>query len=218
MKIQSPYSTEQWNDYARVFSAVTTPCQAQVYEAASEHLSGHVADFGCGTAKITPWLADNPRVTAYTGIDYAPHMVQRARQALRKLATEHFTVQQCRIEQATGPYDSGVSIQSYYSWPEPRSVLAHIHRQLRPGGIFVLASANSNLCLEKLIASARKTLIEHPDFEEFLRYNRQLAEATGARFPSLHVLIDEAADAGFVVEEAHQGFFFGGLNFLVLRR
>ncbi len=212
------YPASEWNSYARLFAAVTTSVQLEVYREACLHLQGNVVDCGCGSAKISPFLADNEQVSAYTGVDYAAEMVTAARWVISTLDRPSFAIQHCKIEELQGCFDSAVSIQSYYAWPDPLLTLRHIASLLVDDGVFVLATPNKNLSLEKLAKDIRKELLAHPDFEAYREYNLKLAANPQANFISLDDLVRQVQQAGFAVQEAHQRHFQGGLNFLVLRK
>lgn len=212
------YPESDWNSYARLFAAVTTSVQLAVYREACLHLHGKVVDCGCGSAKISPFLADNEQVSSYTGIDYSAEMVTAAEWVVSTLERDSFSIQHSKIEDAVGRYDSAVSIQSYYTWPEPLVTLQHIADFLVEGGQFVLATPNPSLSLAKLAKDARKELVAHPDFQAFQDYNLQLAANPQANFVSMDALIKQVQQVGFEVVECHQKHFQGGLNFLVLRK
>lgn len=212
------YPESDWNSYARLFAAVTTSVQLAVYREACLYLRGNVVDCGCGSAKIAPFLVDNEQVSSYTGIDYSAEMVTAAEWVVSTLERNDFGIQHCKIEDAVGHYDSAVSIQSYYSWPEPLVTLEHIAGLLVEGGQFVLATPNPSLSLVNLAKDARKELVAHPDFQAFQDYNLQLAANPQANFVSMDALITQTQQVGFAVIECHQKHFQGGLNFLVLRK
>lgn len=212
------YEISEWENYARLHASVTTSVQLNLYHEACEHLSGAVVDCGCGSAKIAPLLADKESVTSYTGVDYAQEMVTVARQVIQTLHRPSFTILHSMIEGVTNRFDSAVSIQSYYAWPDPLLTLKHIHTMLRDGAKFVLATPNGELCLEKLLQDAEKELIAHPDFSAFKNYNLKLAHNPEANFVSMDNLVRQAQQAGFMIEECHQRHFRGGINFLVLRK
>lgn len=212
------YPESDWNSYARLFAAVTTSVQLAVYREACLYLRGNVVDCGCGSAKIAPFLVDNEQVSSYTGIDYSAEMVTAAEWVVSTLERNDFGIKHCKIEDAVGHYDSAVSIQSYYSWPEPLVTLEHIAGLLVEGGQFVLATPNPSLSLVNLAKDARKELVAHPDFQAFQDYNLQLAANPQANFVSMDALITQTQQVGFAVIECHQKHFQGGLNFLVLRK
>lgn len=215
------YPVSEWEKYARLHASVTTSFQLAVYKEACKYLSGSIVDCGCGTAKIAPLLADNNTVISYTGVDFAEEMVIVSKWILQKLQQKSFTIEHSKIEELKGKegfFNSGVSIQSYYSWPNPLLVLRHIYKMLASGGVFVLVTPNQSLSLEKLAKESEKELIAHPDFEAFKEYNLQLAGNTQANFISMDGLISQAQEVGFKVQECHQNHFLGGLNFLVLKK
>lgn len=154
------YSVSTWANYAEVFSSVMTSVQLEVYKAACLHLTGDVVDFGCGTAKIAPFLADNPKVHSYTGIDYAEDMVKVAQQVFQAIGKPNYTAQHGKIEDAQGCYSSAVSIQSYYAWSNPIETLKHIYTLLEDNALFVLATPNKSLQLEALAKELEKELID----------------------------------------------------------
>ena len=212
------YPKHHWENYARLFLSVTTSIQLEVYKEASKHLSGDVADFGCGTAKISPFLADKESVTSYTGIDYASEMTETAQWVIDTIEKPNFKVQTAKIEEANGFYTSGVSIQSYYAWPEPLKTLQHIASLLEKDALFVLATPNQSLQLEVLAKDIEKELIGHPNLQAYKEYNLKLAANTDAHFIDMVDLITQVQEVGFGIVEAHQRFFKGGLNYLLLRR
>jgi len=215
------YPVSEWEKYARLHASVTTSFQLAVYKEACKYLSGDIVDCGCGTAKIAPFLANNKKVTSYTGIDYAEEMVMVARWVLQKLQQKSFSIEECKIEELKGKegyFTSGVSVQSYYSWSDPLLVLSHIYNMLASNGIFVLVTPNQSLSLEGLAIEAEKELIAHPDFDAFKDYNLQLASNTQANFISMNDLISQTQEVGFRVQECHQKHFRGGVNFLVLKK
>ena len=213
------YSINDWNNYARLFASVTLSAQLDVYKEACAHLFGDVVDCGCGSAKIAPFLIDQQNIKSYTGLDYSKEMVEVASWVVQQLGRADFNIWQSKIEEFNGNlFDSAVSVQSYYSWPEPEKVLKHIYNMLKPNGIFVLATANPKLPFDEMAKDAWRELLTHPDFEAFKAYNLKLASNPYARFVSLNDLVQEAMQVGFKVESAHQRYFRGGLNFVILSK
>jgi SAM-dependent methyltransferase len=215
---QPAYPVSEWGAYARLFASVTTSVQLAVYREACTYLLGDVVDCGCGAAKIAPLLADNEGVLSYTGIDYAQEMVAVARWVVGTLQHPDFSIHPGKIEETGGCFTSAVSIQSYYSWPEPLVTLRHIFGMLADDAVFVLATPNRNLCPEKLLKEAEKELLAHPDFQAYKAYNLKLATNPQANFISMDALVRQVQQVGFQVLECHQRHFSGGLNFLVLHK
>ena len=220
------YSTSEWNYYAWLHASVTTSFQLAVYKEARKYLSGDIVDCGCGTAKIAPLLvdrklADNNYVKSYTGIDFSEEMVSVSRWVLGRIKQASFSIEHSKIEELNGmdgSFTSGVSIQSYYSWPDPILVLSHIYKLLAKNAIFVLVTPNQSLSLIELIKEVESELIAHPDFQDFKKYNLQLAGNAQANFVSMNELINQIQQVGFTVQTCHQNHFKGGLNFIVLKK
>ena len=209
------YRIHDWNRYAGLHASVTTTKQLEMYYDAATYLTGNVVDFGCGTAKIAP-LLDAKSVETYTGVDLSKDMVDVASATVKSLCSFPTEIRHCEIDAITGQFDSAVSIQSYYAWSEPIETLKRIKSVLAVEGRFVLANANENLRLDKLLEQAERELAWHPDFAEFKAYNLELKSNNDAYFPSMDQLIRDVQLAGFRVLECHQRHFEGGLNFLVL--
>ena len=212
------YSVSTWTHYAEVFSSVMTSVQLEVYKATCLHLTGNVVDFGCGTAKIAPFLADNPKVISYTGVDYAEDMVKIAQQVFQTIGKPNYTAQHRKIEDAQGCYSSAVSIQSYYAWSNPIETLKHIYTLLEDNALFVLATPNKSLQLETLAKEIEKELIGHPNLQAYKEYNLKLAANPDAHFINMGELSHQVQQAGFQIIEAHQYFFNGGINFIVMEK
>lgn len=215
----APYPISIWDGYAELFASVTTSMQLAVYKEACLHLSGTVIDCGCGSAKIAPFLATDERVFSYTGIDSSAAMIKVAQWLLQKIEHPRFDVWESQIESMpTGQFTSGVSIQSYYSWPEPIIVLQAIHRILAPQAVFVLATPNRQLPVDALVKEATQELLAHPYFAAYRDYNLQLAMDSKAHFVDMDDLVGQVRQVGFQLQEGHQRHFRGGLNFLVLTK
>jgi len=206
----------KWDEYAPVFSQITTRFQIEMYEESAKWLSGDIIDCGCGSGKLAPYL---PRqVTGYLGVDSSPMMINLAEQTLKTIARADFAANCQSIEDVTGLYDSAVSLQSYYSWVDPQKILIRIHDLITVSGVLVLASANSALDIEMLLDKASKEWILFPDWENYARYNRQLAAKPEGNFATLDTLVSQLRDAGFKILDAHTHLFQGGVNFVVVRK
>lgn len=144
-------------------------------------------------------------------------MVTTGNKVMQILNRPSFSIKHCKIENMMECFDSGVSIQSLYSWSKPKRTLRHIYQILESNSIFVLATANDKLNLEPLINDAEKVLAGHPHMEIYKQLNLQFANAKGY-FISLDELIRVVQSIGFFVLEAHQNYFHGGINFLILEK
>ncbi|MBX3629683.1 MAG: class I SAM-dependent methyltransferase [Nitrosomonas sp.] len=210
------YGPGTWNTYARYFFGVTTSFQLDLYREAARHSQGNVIDLGCGTAKLAPIVLDNPSVNSYTGIDASETMISLAQQLSELFGRERFNLIHGEIESlAHQRYASGVSINSYYSWPDPAKTLAHIYDVLEDGAIFVMATPNDKLNMPEILYQCEKELIGHPYFEIFKQMNLSLAENDDAGFLAMDALIRQIQHAGFRVQNCNQSFYADGMNFLV---
>ena len=215
------YQQYQWNRYAASFGSVQTNFQRELQLATLSHLTGNVADFGCGTAKLAPMLNGIDKVSSYLGIDYSRQMIDSANVLMSSLNHASFTVQESKIEEFTGrSFDSAVSINSYYSWPEPEMVLRHIAELLKPGGMFVLATPNRQIRkqMPKMLREAEKELLLHPCWSAFKAQNLAIVDNEDAHFITMDDLITQVRTVGFEVHSCHQSFYLGALNFLVLSK
>lgn len=130
-----------------------------------------------------------------------------------------FSTFEGKIEDYQGKiFDSAVSLNSYYTWPDPANVLQHIHSLLKTNGTFVLATPNTKLDMLAMDRQARKELLTHPNYEQFRKINLELTNNDNAQFIDMDDLIKQVQSVGFTVVSCHQGFYLGGLNFLVLNK
>jgi SAM-dependent methyltransferase len=212
------YPEATWNNYAELFSGIMTSIQLEVYKASATYMFGDVVDCGCGTAKLAPFLVDKIDIRSYTGIDFSPEMVEIAQRNLDFYAHPNFKVKCKKIEDIEGSYHSAVSIQSYYAWSDPVKNLQHIYDCLTPQGIFVLATPNLSLDLNRLAIDLEKELLGHPYLAAYKQYNLEIAANTEAVFIKMDALVDQVYGVGFKVIEVHQRVFRGGLNYLVLKK
>ena len=213
----APYLQSEWNDYADTHLSVLPSLQLTMYKAVSKHLTGRVADFGCGTARITPFLTENEHVSGYLGVDYSENMVKNARWLIDQLNVDNYQIKHSKIEDINdNSFDSALSINSYYTWDDPSKILAHIRASLKPAASFILVTPNKKMDMEKLAKEADKELIGHPHYPIFRQKNLQLAGNEKALFVEMGDLIKQVSSVGFQVVSCHQDFYLGGLNFLHL--
>lgn len=216
---QAIYTPAEWDDYAASHLSVTTRFQQNLYQTTADLLHGHVADFGCGSGKIAPYLCANAKVHAYSGFDASKEMVSVANTIINKLNARTFHVYHEKIEDVgQGNFTSALSINSLYAWPEPLVQLRKINALLTDGATFVLATPNKQLDMERLLLESSKELIAHPHYSGFKQQNLNFARNEKAHFISMDALIGLVRRSGFEVVQCHQTFFLGGINFLILRK
>lgn len=211
------YEREGWDDYAVAFQSVMPSLMTELNQAVARRMYGDVIDFGCGAAKIAPFVLEVPEVRSYTGLDYAPAMVERARWILGRFPCKPGRILEGRIEDfGAGGFDSALSINSYYAWDAPLRTLEVIYRSLVKGGTFVLATPNPSIDMARLLAFAEKEMVAHPHWETFKIQNLAFCDNQRARFVLMDDFVAQVRSVGFGIIEANQRFYLGGINFLVL--
>ncbi|MBU0499553.1 MAG: class I SAM-dependent methyltransferase [Gammaproteobacteria bacterium] len=213
------YLREDWDDYAMAFQGIMPSMMLQLNQAVADRMGGDVIDFGCGAAKIAPFILEKTSVRSYTGLDYAPEMVTRARWMLAQFPGKPCVILEGKIEEARlGCHDSALSINSYYAWENPLRALSCIFRALRENGTFVLATPNPLIDMPALLKASERELIAHPYWQRFREQNLAFCGNGTARFIEMDELIAQVRSVGFRVAEAHQKLYMGGLNFLHLEK
>ncbi len=220
----SVYKKEVWNEYAMNFLAVTPSKMLELNKAVASLAYGEVCDFGCGAAKIAPFVLDNAKVTGYTGIDSSTEMVKLARWHLMhfpekpsQVIQEYLEViNKANIYQKEDGFDFGLSINSYYAWDQPEAILTRIYHTLKSNGRFVLVTPNQQLDMEAMLPEARRELVANPYFEGFVDQNRSISENNKAHLVDMDMLVEQVRGVGFKIVEVNQQFYDRGLNFLVL--
>jgi len=217
--MQQNHIIADWDAYAQSFQSVMPSKMLQLNKEVASHVYGNVADFGCGAGKILPFVVNQKSVRSYTGIDLASDMVEKARWMAERFPNKPIKIIENRIEEVTlESVDSAMSINSYYTWLKPASVLAHIYKQIKPGGLFILVTVNPDIDMPGLLQEAEMELVAHPHWEDFKMHNLAIMDSEQANFVDLGTLLSAASESGFRVLEAHQKLYAGGLNFLVLSR
>jgi SAM-dependent methyltransferase len=236
MKNETAYAVDVWDQYARAFLAIMPSMMFELNKAVAALAKGNVFDFGCGAAKIAPFILERNEVSSYTGIDYSPRMVELARWHLKQFPSKPSNIMCGRIEEidrepaevdvmpgvtiTVSPkrYDFGLSINSYYTWDTPEIVLRTIYHILEAEGEFVLVTPNPRLNIEKILEDVKKEQVANPYFETFKEQNRAIVGNEKALFVDMNDLILQVQKVGFKVIEAKQNFYHNGLNFLYLKK
>jgi len=91
-----------------------------------------ILDLGCGTGQLTEKIAIAG--AKVLGIDYAPTMIEKARQNYPHL---QFVVGDARDFQVEQPFDAVFSNAVLHWIPEADAAIRCIHQALKPGGRFV---------------------------------------------------------------------------------
>lgn len=213
------YSASDWNPYARVFGSVQTRVQHELQHAAVKPLHGDVVDCGSGCSKLAGLLSDRTDISGYVGIDCSEQMIELANWYIGQFEKPNYSTFLGRIEDFHERlFDSAVSLNSFYAWPNPKEVLSHIYDLLKPGGTFVLGTLNPALDLFKIDKEERKELIFHPDYQEFREHNLSIVENDAGNYLEMDDLVELLRSVGFKLMSCHQEFYLGGLNFVVMKK
>lgn len=215
----SSHRITDWDAYAAPFQSVMPSEMVRLNKAVVSELYGNVADFGCGSGKVIPFVAPCKSIHQYTGIDMSAAMIKGA-----KWMANQFPETPCRFVESSiesvsiETVDSAISINSYYTWDDPTLVLRHIARQIRVDGHFVLATINPLIDMSALLEEAKKEQIANPFWEAFARQNLAICESPDTHLIGLDDLIEQVREVGFSVSKAHTDYYGGGLNFLILKK
>jgi SAM-dependent methyltransferase len=151
-----------------------------------------VADLGCGTGPLLPYLAE--RFQRIIALDFAPRMLERAAERLQPKAAARVTFLERpmhKLDDLAGQVDVVVAVNSLIM-PDVRLVdrtLRAIRASLRPGGLFLgIVPSIDAICYHIML------LVEHALDEGYLPREAQ-------RLASLHA------------ERRHYDFVFGQFRY-----
>lgn len=209
----------RWDQYAEAFAIITTHFQSEVYRDIANELHGKVVDFGSGSAKIAPYLCEKHHIKSYTGVDAASVMVTLGNELINRLDISEAKLVHSTIEAFSEVgFDSAVSINSYYSWSEPMTVISCIYASLNFGANFFLVTPNPSLDMPRLLNCAKKEHIMNPAYKDFIDSNINFDKSLCDRFVSMDIIVEQCRKAGFSVVNCHQQYYLGGLNYLKLQK
>ncbi|MEV1022683.1 class I SAM-dependent methyltransferase [Streptomyces sp. NPDC050264] len=97
---------------------------------------GDLLDLGCGTGSVSLLAAE--RGHRVTGVDFAPNMVERARQKLAGHDAEFLVGDAASPPVPAASYDAVLARHVLWALPDPAVALRHWVTLLRPGGRLVL--------------------------------------------------------------------------------
>lgn len=215
----SKNSKSSWDNYAEAFSVITTHFQASVYNDIARQLYGKVVDFGAGSAKLLPYLEDNKSIKSYTGVDASVVMVEMGGELVKRLGLGNSEMVHSSIESfSKNNYDSAVSINSYYVWDDPKSVLHKIYSSLSFGGEFFLVTPNQNLDMPRLLKSAKKEHVMNPAYKYFVESNTNFDKNMHKRFVSINHIVEQCHEVGFELISCHNDYYLGGVNYIRLQK
>lgn len=187
------------------------------YQPAYHHIAAAVGpqegaflDVGCGPGWLAIHVAAGKPELDAVGIDHSPQMVQAAKRnqgtrlnvSFREMSAE-------RIVFPDHTFDAAAAVQSAHHWTQPATILAEVHRVLKPGGCFYIyeADADATSVPEGWV---RRRGVWPPD--AWVRWNWTRFGMAQARWDSLKQQVRDSPFGGG--EDGRHGFY----RRLVLRR
>jgi ubiquinone/menaquinone biosynthesis C-methylase UbiE len=183
-----------------------------------------VLDLGCGTGWVTRWLAEavegGPGMAV--GLDISNEMIARARSASLSVENVLFAVAAAEeIPWREEYFESALSIESFYYYPDQEAVLRELYRVLVPGGrLFLLINLYkenpySLLWVEKLKVPVH--VRSEAEYEQMLRA-QGFTDTVIAHIPDLSATPDDSSSAWFANAEELREFKRIGALLLVARK
>lgn len=174
---------------------VTNPL-LELLEARPQRRDETVADLGCGTGPLLPWLLE--RFGRVIALDFAPGMIEASRQRLGPEARRVEFLQRSmeQLDDFEGTLDVAVAFNSVVM-PDTRVIdrtLVAIRRALKPGGVFAA------------ILPAMDAILYHTMLLYELGLERGGQPEEAARFAALHA------------EHSQYDFALGRFTYLGLRQ
>jgi len=93
-----------------------------------------VLDVGCGTGSLSYALAENPRIGAVHGIDFASAYIEHATRANRESRVDFRVGDACDLPFADGWFDHSLSLLVLQFIPDPIRAVREMRRVTRSGG------------------------------------------------------------------------------------
>ncbi|WP_109510002.1 class I SAM-dependent methyltransferase [Nocardioides speluncae] len=108
-----------------------------------------VADVGCGSGHAINVLAAAYPASRFTGLDFSPVAIERARAEATSLGLDNAQFEVCDVAtlDRTATYDLVTAFDAIHDQAHPGQVLAGVSRALRPDGTFLMVDikASSNV-------------------------------------------------------------------------
>lgn len=236
-KWRTAYSKEravQYDDFIKVGAG---PVHEQMLNTVAEALeltfqnrNLRVLDMGTGTGSVAARILENYPNIKITCLDDSPDMLDKARERLGSDTRCDF-VQRDFSEpfwwNGLGSFDAVVSVGAIHHLDAKgkEALFSKIHRQLRPGGLFLCADplGGANPFFDRLYEDAWVTMIlrnlhsahrEKADPEKIRKYIRETQEAEGDQPSPLVDQLNWLSSAGFEEVECYWKSFgfavFGG--------
>lgn len=110
-----------------------------------------VADLGCGQGHAINLLAREYPASRFTGLDFSAEAIEAARAEAGEWGLTNTTFVECDVADPgdEGVYDLVTAFDAIHDQAHPATVLANVHRSLRPGGTFLMVDFNASSHLER---------------------------------------------------------------------
>lgn len=108
-----------------------------------------VLDVGCGSGHALVTLARHFPRSRFTGIDLSEQAIDRGQAEAGDLPNLTFRVQDASSLDEIGTYDVIFTFDAVHDQADPARVLRHIHRALKPDGLYLMQDIAGSSHLEK---------------------------------------------------------------------
>ncbi|WP_404382897.1 class I SAM-dependent methyltransferase [Knoellia locipacati] len=110
-----------------------------------------VADVGCGAGHAINLMAREFPRSRFCGYDFSAEAIAAARAEAQEWGLPNAVFVECDIARDVdaGSYDLVTAFDAIHDQAHPATVLANIHRALRPGGTFLMVDINASSRLER---------------------------------------------------------------------
>ncbi len=125
------------------------------------HDGAKFLDVACGTAEMISQLARSFPKMEFTGTDFAPGMILKAREKTKELKNVNIIeTSATNLPFPSQTFNVILCSEAFHHFYEPQKVLSEIYRVAKPNALFVLMDPAYDSTLEKIIFGFFAKLIE----------------------------------------------------------